>query len=189
MLPDMTHRTLLLSLTLLMVAGANSRALAQAPAQAVASPAPSLADAVHIGEYVVVTDVRGRQLRGVVQSVTEAALTVGRHVLAVPDVDLVHRSDPLSNGTWAGVAAALGLTVASSARCGRYTFSEERGPCQAAAIVIGLVVGVPVAAVIGREVDRAVGDRQVYRRSSRATASLGFGWTPHGPNLAASVSW
>jgi hypothetical protein len=120
--------------------------------------------------------------------VTEATLTVDRHALTVQDVDLVHRTDPLSNGTWTGVAVGLGLAVAASARCGRYTLSEQRGLCQAGAFVAGLV-GIPVAAVIGRQIDRAVGDRQVYRRSSQATVSLGFGWPLRGPSLAASVSW
>lgn len=159
-----------------------------AEAQPHAGPSSSLTDVIHVGDHVIVTDTAGHERRGLVRSLTETSLTVGGRLLPVEAVDTIRQTDPLANGTWTGAAISTGGTLVALARCGRFEFSEQRGLCTAGTVTMGLFA-VPLSAFIGRQIDRARGDQEVYRRPSRVTTGVRLGWTLRGPAVAASLSW
>lgn len=170
---------------LVVVVGLSSSAAAQTEPATLAA----LRAVLTPGELVVVTDGSGHETRGLVRDVTDAALTVEGKVFPASTILAVRHTDTLADGTFSGVAAGLGATFALAARCGRYEFSEQRGLCQAAAVTSALLI-VPVGALIGRGIDRAVGDRELYRRPSRvARASLAPVWGAAGAGVQLSVTF
>jgi hypothetical protein len=160
-----------------------------AHAQIAAGQSASLRDAVAVGQMIVVKHDAGQETRGIVRAVDDESLTVDGRILAANTIDSIRRTDPLANGTWTGLAVGAGVTLAALASCGGYEFSEERGLCQAAALTSGLV-GIPIAAFVGRRIDRAVGNLELYRRPpSRYTVRVHPFWTPVRLTAVASVSW
>jgi hypothetical protein len=149
----------------------------------------SLRAAVKPGQLVVVTEDSGHETKGIVRELTDVALTLEGKAFPASSIYAVRQTDPLGNGTLAGMGVGIGATVAFAATCGRYEFSEERGLCQAAAVTSALLV-VPLAAFIGRQIDRAVGDRELYRRPVHRVvrASLSPVWQPTGLGIQLSVA-
>jgi hypothetical protein len=120
------------------------------------------------GQMVVVTDNAGRETSGLVTEVSASSLTLAlkrqqQRVFTGDAVRAIRRTDPLGNGTLAGLGAGIAATSAFAARCGKYKYSEESGPCMAAAMSSALL-WIPMAALIGRAIDRAHGNTQIYRR-------------------------
>jgi hypothetical protein len=127
------------------------------------------------GQMIVVTDNAGHEVSGTISSVSDSSLTIGDRVFPEDTVYAVRRTDPLGNGTVAGVGVGLAATAAFAAACGRYHYSEEKGPCMAAAISSGLL-WVPMAALIGRAIDRVKGNESIYQR--RSIRQFGSAFTP-----------
>jgi len=123
------------------------------------------------GEMVVVTENSGREVTGTVSDLSETSLSIGNRVFRDDAIYAVRRTDPLKNGTVAGVGVGLAATAAFTASCERYRYSEEKGPCKAAAISSGLL-WVPIAAVVGRAIDRAHGNEPLYRRRRSSIATM-----------------
>lgn len=169
---------------LVVVVGLSSPAAAQTEPATLAA----LRAVMTPGVLVIVTDGSGHDTRGIVRDVTDAALTLEGKVFPASTIHTVRQTDSLANGTLAGVAAGLGATFALAARCGRYEFSEQRGLCEAAAVTSALLV-VPVAAFVGRAIDRAAGDRELYRRPHVARVSLAPVWRPAGAGVHLSVTF
>lgn len=174
----MDSRRFLLSLALT-AAGASA-----AFAQPSTGAGPSLPDAAHVGDHVVVVGTGGRETRGLVRAVSETSITVNRRVFDVDGLQTIRQTDSLADGTMIGLAAGLAVSVAAALRCHRYIYSEERGLCVAASVGSGLLT-LPVGALVGRSIDRARGDREVYRR--RPAVSLA--WTRRGPVVDVSMRW
>ncbi len=149
----------------------------------------SLRHVLKPGQLVVVTEDSGHETKGIVRDLTDAALTLEGKIVPASTIYAVRQTDPLGDGTLAGMGVGIGATVAFAATCGRYEFSEERGLCQAAAVTSALLV-VPLAAFIGRQIDRAVGDRELYRRPVHhvVRASLSPIWRPAGLGIQLSVA-
>lgn len=158
-----------------------------AQAQPPADPL-SLASVVHVGDDVIVIDAVGRTIRGTVRALGETSLTVDRRRIDAATVASITRTDSLANGTWMGVAVGAGLSLVGLLRCAGYAYAEEKGLCDAAAVT-SLLLTAPVGAFLGRAIDQARGDREVYRRSSPVTAQLHLSWTRRGPAAAATFAW
>lgn len=156
-------------------------------AQSETGTIPSLRSVVQAGQMVVVTEDSGRETTGVVRDVTDSTLTLDGHVFPSDAVYALRRTDPLGNGTLAGVGVALGAAVALAVRCGRYQYSEESGPCTAAAVSSALIT-VPLAAFIGRQIDRSVGNQELYRRRRQSFTSVSPLWGSTGLGVQASVT-
>jgi hypothetical protein len=162
----------------------------QVAAQTETASLASLQAVLKPGQLVVVTEESGRETKGIVRQLTDAALTLEGKAFPASTIDAVRQTDPLGNGTLAGFGVGIGATAAFVATCGRYEFSEERGLCQAAALTSALLV-IPLAAFVGRQIDRAVGDRELYRRPVRRVtrASLAPVWRPTGLGVQLSVAF
>ena len=78
----------------------------------------------------------------------------------------MRRTDSLRNGTLNGLGVAAAATLAFVESCQRYEHPEESGPCTAAALSGGMI-WMPIGALIGRAIDRVVGNQEVYRRPRR----------------------
>ena len=120
------------------------------------------------GQTLVVTDQAGHETTGSVSEVSALSLTLAlkkheQRVFAGDTVRAIRRTDPLGNGTLVGLGIGIAATSTFAARCGRYKYAEESGPCMAAAMSSGLL-WIPMAALIGRAIDRAHGNAQLYRR-------------------------
>jgi hypothetical protein len=126
-----------------------------------------LQSVVKPGDMVIVTDDAGRETSGLVTEVSSTSLTLAlrkqQRVFAENTVRGIRRTDSLGNGTLAGLAVGIAATSAFAVRCGKYQYSEESGPCMAAAMSSGLL-WIPIAALIGRAIDRAHGNTQIYQR-------------------------
>lgn len=155
------------------------------PVDAQPSAGASLPNVAHVGDHVVVMESGGRETRGIVRAVSETSITVNGRVLDVQRVHTIRQTDSLANGTWTGIAVGLGVSVAAVVRCGRFRYSEQRGLCLAAGVGSGLLT-VPVGAFLGRDIDRARGDREVYRRHQ---SSAHVGWTPGRATLDVAIAW
>lgn len=172
-------------LALAMVVGTSRVSAAQSETGTI----PPLRSLVQAGQMVVVTSDSGRETTGVVRDVTDATLTLDDQVIPADAVYALRRTDRLGNGTLAGVGVALGTTVALAVRCGRHQYSEESGPCTAAAVSSALIT-VPLAALIGRQIDRSVGNQELYsRRQSFGSVSPLWGSTGLGVQASVTLRW
>lgn len=159
----------------------------------------SLGDAVKPGQLVIVTDASRRETKGIVKEATETLLTLegqaGRagqawQAFTVGDIYTIRKTDPLGNGTGIGAGVGFGVMVAMLVSCGRYQYSEDGGLCTAGAVVFG-GLGIGLGAFIGRQVDRAVGEREVYRQPPARAPKLTLApvWRHAGPGVQLSVSY
>lgn len=159
----------------------------------------SLGAAVKPGQLVIVTDASRRETKGIVKEATETLLTLegqaGRagqagQAFTVGDIYTIRKTDPLGNGTGIGAGVGFGVMVAMLVSCGRYQYSEDGGLCTAGAVVFG-GMGIGLGAFIGRQVDRAVGEREVYRQPPARAARLTLTpvWRHAGPGVQLSVSY
>lgn len=170
-------------LALVVVASVSRVSAAQSE---VGTPA-SLRSVVQPGQMVVVTEDSGRETTGVVREVTDSTLTLDGRVFPASSVYALRRTDPLGNGTLAGVGVAIAATGVFAGRCGSYHFSEERGLCIAAALS-SVLITVPVGALIGREIDRSIGNHELYRRRRQSTAAVSPLWGSTGLGVQGSVT-
>ena len=76
------------------------------------------------------------------------------------------KGDPLGNGTVIGAFAGAAPGIALLAGCGRYQYPEESDLCVAGA-VLGLVIGNPIGALMGRAIDRVIGNHEIFYRPLR----------------------
>lgn len=90
-------------LALVVVASVSRVSAAQSE---VGAPA-SLRGAVQLGQMVVVTEDSGRETTGVVREVTDSTLTLDGRAFPARSVYALRRTDPLGNGTLAGVGVAM----------------------------------------------------------------------------------
>lgn len=178
----MVSRRFLLSLLLLTTGAAAASAQPSDPAGA------ALTTAARVGDHVIVVNTGGREIRGIVRAVSEASITVNRRVLDAQDVHAIRQTDSLANGTWTGLAVGLGVSVASLVRCGRYEYAEQHGLCVAAGLGSALLT-LPIGGFLGRDIDRARGDREVYRRRQGMTPTAHLAWTRRGPAVGMSMTW
>jgi hypothetical protein len=159
-------------LTWLVVAASTSALAAQAPARSFDELRPALT----VGETVVVTNDSGQRTKGRVADVSGDSLTLqvrptkdypqGARIFTESTVRGITRSDSLENGVWLGLAAgAVAAWGYVRSNCGPAGYDPE---CGASVARIG-VLFVPLGAVAGALVDRAIGNATVYLSPSRST--------------------
>jgi len=157
-------------LALLLALASTSVVLAQAPAP-VMSSFGELASALKAGDILVVTEESGAVTRGSLVDLSPAALTLAlRKSTAKRTFDehalySIRQTDPLGNGTGYGAFAGALASAAMLLSCGHGN-PEVDDLCMAAGITSFLLT-VPVGALVGRAIDRALGNREIYRRTVR----------------------
>ena len=125
-------------------------------------------------QMVVVTDQMRRETTGTVSALSASSLTLAedgeaRRTFSEDAVYTIRRTDPLGNGTLIGAVIGAAPAIALLGSCGGSP--EAAGPCKAAAL-LGLVIAVPMGALLGRAADRAIGNQEVYYRRPPQTSRI-----------------
>jgi hypothetical protein len=87
------------------------------------------------------------------------------------------------------MTVGFAVTGVAALSCGKYEVPEERGPCMAGAITGG-AMWVLLGTLIGRQIDRALGNEPLYRRPrTRPQVVLSPALSPTGFGLLVSVPY
>jgi len=128
------------------------------------------------GDTVWVTDARGREVRGQIQSLSPDALTLnagGSRTFGAGDVRVIHerQHDSLKNGALIGGCVLGGLVLFG---CLATSGREESATCAGAAAFNGVI-----GAAIGAGIDAAIkGPKLVVYRAPGASSSARLSLTP-----------
>ena len=168
---------------------------APASAQTVADSFEALQAILKPGQMLVVIDHTRQETTGTVMQLSASSLTIlarGGDTRTFTDnaVYSIRRTDPLGNGTLNGMLAGAALSGAMLLGCGQYRYAEESGPCLAQAVA-SFIMTVPVGALIGRAIYRAIGNQEVFYRPRprQARVALAPAFSKTGIGVLTSVSF
>lgn len=134
-----------------------------AGAQTTARSFEELSTLLHVRQKVVVTDERGRHVKGRIDKLSPASITVSGRVFAGTDISEIRLPDPLWNGMLIGAAVGMGLA----------TWDYLIDPSEPDnALIFAVAVGAGTAIGAGIDALRTRGGRLVYASPRQPTVRV-----------------